>query len=398
MDLSELSLQLVNSIEAIGKESWDRCHDGSNPFVSYEFLHALEASGSANERNGWSPHHVVVSAGTQGAVVACCPLYIKTHSYGEYVFDHGWAEAYEVDFRTGRQPHYYPKAQSCVPFTPVTSNKILLHRGIKGEQRSKLFKAVVDSLAQLPSHMGICGLHITFCERDESDVMAQRGFLQRIGVQYHWLNSKQGDRYSSFEDFLRCIKQKRRKSIRQERKKVSKEVVIKQLTGDDLKDKRMWDAFYTFYCNTIDKKWGTAYLTREFFDIISMSMADRILMVVAYKGEVPVAAALNFIGTDALYGRNWGCQPGLYINSLHFELCYYQAIDFAISHGLSRVEAGAQGEHKVQRGYLPQLTYSNHFFTDVVFSQAVERFLTREQVEINAYVEALTAHDSPFIE
>ena len=388
----KLELSLAQSIEEIGQEAWNSCADPeSNPFLSYEFLHALERSRSACVRTGWVPQHVVVKADGHTAPVAVAPLYIKGHSYGEYFFDSGWAEAYEMNVLSG--PRYYPKLQSAVPFTPVTGSRILLNKDSSVSQ-DDLFVAVADTMRTLPARMGVSSIHMTFNREEENKVLSQRGWISRTGVQYHWENRG----YSCFDDFLATLKQKKRKSIRQERKKVHGNLVIKRLTGEDLKP-HIWDSFYEFYLSTVDKRWGTAYLTREFFDLIGETMADKILLVCAFEPgdmEHPVAAALNLIGNDTLFGRNWGCQPGLYVNSLHFELCYYQAIEHAIENQLQYVQAGAQGEHKVQRGYLPTLTHSSHYLVNEDFSIAVKDFCRRESIDIRSYAEMLMVHESPY--
>ncbi len=388
----KLELSLAQSIEEIGEADWNSCADPEgNPFLSYEFLHALESSKSACVRTGWAPQHVIVKSDGQSRPVAVAPLYIKGHSYGEYVFDSGWAESYDMNVVSG--PRYYPKLQSAVPFTPVTGSRILMNKSC-GISEEDLFVAVADTMRTLPKRMGVSSIHITFQEEHENKALSQRGWISRTGVQYHWKN--QG--YSSFDDFLATLKQKKRKSIRQERKKVHSNLVIKRLTGDDLKP-HVWDSFYEFYLSTVDKRWGTAYLTREFFDSIGETMANKILLVCAYEPgqtKYPIAAALNLIGKDTLFGRNWGCHPGLYINSLHFELCYYQAIEHAIERQLQYVQAGAQGEHKVQRGYLPTLTHSSHYIANPDFAVAVKDFCRRESMDIRSYAEMLLVHESPY--
>lgn len=390
--LPRLELSLVQSIEDVGKDEWNACADPEgNPFLSYEFLHALERSKSACVSTGWAPQHVVVRAEGESWPVAVAPLYVKGHSYGEYVFDSAWAQAHDLNVTSG--PRYYPKLQSAVPFTPVTGSRILLSEKTRIPKQD-LFVAVSDTMLSLPHRMGVSSIHMTFQTEEENKILSQRGWISRTGVQYHWENQE----YISFDDFLARLKQKKRKSIRQERKRVQSDLVIKRLTGDELKP-HIWDSFYRFYLSTVDKRWGTAYLTREFFDIIGRSMADKILLVCAFEHQSdrhPIAAALNLIGRDTLFGRNWGCEPGLYVNSLHFELCYYQAIDHAIENRLKYVQAGAQGEHKVQRGYLPTLTHSAHFLTNAEFAVAVKDFCRRESMDITSYAEMLTVHESPF--
>lgn len=388
----KLELSLVESIGDIGEADWNSCADPEgNPFLSYEFLHALECSRSACVRTGWAPQHVLVKAEGESLPAAVAPLYIKGHSYGEYVFDAGWAEAYDLNVTSG--PRYYPKLQSAVPFTPVAGNRILMNKNTSVRQED-LFVAVADTLRTLPQRMGVSSIHMTFNQKEENTVLSERGWISRTGVQYHWEN--QG--YDTFDDFLTTLKQKKRKSIRQERKKVQSNLVIKRLTGEDLKS-HIWDSFYEFYLTTVDKRWGTAYLTRDFFEMIGESMADKILLVCAFEPDqtkYPIAAALNLVGTNTIFGRNWGCKPGLYINSLHFELCYYQAIEHAIENKLKFVQAGAQGEHKVQRGYLPTFTYSSHYLANPDFAIAVKDFCRREAMDIRSYAEMLMVHESPY--
>lgn len=390
----KLRFESVDSIERIGRTEWDSCHNGDNPFVKYDFLHALELSKSACARTGWEPHHLVARDGQTNELIIACPMYLKSHSYGEYVFDQGWAEFCDM---TTRQ-RYYPKLQSSVPFTPCCASKILVKPGLSG--REHLMESFIAAMRELPKAMGISSLHMTFNTEEEMQKMANGGFLTRFGVQFHWRNGVAGSqKYHSFDDFLGALKQKRRKAIRQERKRVSNSVHIRQLTGDDVRRKELWDAFYTCYRGTVDRKWGVPYLTRDFFTIISETMSEDILLVMAFSDKnctEPIAGALNFIGKDVLFGRNWGCLPGTEIDCLHFELCYYQAIEYAIANGLSKIEAGAQGEHKVRRGYVPTITYSNHLIENSTFSSAVEEFLAREKRDIGAYAEALIACESPY--
>lgn len=426
-----LQAKLVKSIDEVGQAAWDACHDGSNPFVCFDFLKALEESRSVDPATGWLPQHLVVSTANGADVVACVPLYLKTHSYGEYVFDSSWAEFHD---RYGAQPSYYPKLQSCIPFTPATGPRVLIKQQQGNLQQqdydeTTVRNAVFRVMGALPQELGVSSMHVTFNTEKEWHAMAKEGsFYQRLGVQYHWHNDKishgLGDRsvnmntdlneqmtkYESFEEFLGAMQQKRRKAIRQERKRVASYpgLCIKRLTGDDVRDNAaLWDAFYNFYLETIDRKWGVPYLTRDFFQMVSERMADKILLVVAddcdlttahyskSKGRT-VAAALNFLGSDAIYGRNWGCAVGDSIKGLHFELCYYQAIEHAISTGASRVEAGAQGEHKLSRGYVPQLTYSNHYIRNPGVGAAIESFLYQERREIESYVEAASLHLCPY--
>lgn len=394
--IRKLQIESVDSIERIGRAEWDSCHDGSNPFVKYDFLHALELSKSACARSGWSGHHLLARDGQTNELVIASPMYLKSHSYGEYVFDQGWAEFCEMNLRQ----RYYPKLQSSVPFTPCSAPKILVKPGVSS--REHLMESFIAAMRELPKATGISSLHMTFNTEEEMQKMANGGFLTRFGVQFHWINSsplRNNQKYHSFDDFLGVLKQNRRKSIRQERKRVLNSVHIRQHTGDDVRRKELWDAFYACYKTTVDRKWGVPYLTRDFFTIISETMFDDILLVMAYSDKnctKPIAGALNFIGKDVLFGRNWGCLPGTTIDCLHFELCYYQAIEYAIANGLSKIEAGAQGEHKVRRGYVPTITHSNHLIENSKLSSAVEEFLAREKKDIAAYAEALVAYESPY--
>lgn len=389
---------LARTIDDIGRDNWNACHDGSNPFLHYEFLNALEESKSVDPNTGWLPQHLVLSIdeSPQQQTMACMPLYLKSHSYGEYVFDNSWAEAHD---RYTTKRSYYPKLQAAVPFTPVSGNRLLIRPGpFEHEVRA----AMAKTLSSIPEEMGVSSLHVTFNNNEEWELLSNHGFLKRAGIQYHWengYNTQNEQFYSSFDDFLSTLQQKRRKGIRQERKKVLVESGLKicRYTGDDVKNQQLWDSFYEFYLNTIDRKWGVPYLTREFFTQVSETMPEKILLVVAYDDVLttkPVAAALNFIGSDCLYGRNWGCSVDY--KGLHFELCYYQALEFAIENRIARVEAGAQGEHKLQRGYLPALTYSSHFIVDEEFRLAVRNYLRSEVAEIAAYAEMLTVRASPY--
>lgn len=384
---AQVQLRLVESILDVSKEEWDACWNGQevkNPFLKHQFLSCLERSGSVGKRTGWQPKHLVAHETNTGKLLACMPMYLKSHSYGEYVFDHSWASAY---FQYGGQ-NYYPKLQSCVPFTPATGNRLLVRNSPDAPQ---IAKAVSSALPQVADALGVSSLHITFNTQEEWEELKQAGFLQRIGMQYHWKNNG----YHTFDDFLGELQQKKRKSIRQERKKVTaSSVEIRRLTGGDIQPKH-WDAFYSFYRNTTDRKWGQAYLSRDFFHLVGEEMADDVLLVVATEDDEIIAGALNFIGEDCLFGRNWGCKFGDYYKFLHFELCYYQAIEYAIEKGLPRVEAGAQGEHKIQRGYLPTATYSSHYFTNQEFQNAVARFLHHETRQMMHTIEIL-GEASPF--
>lgn len=374
-----MTLRTIERIGDVDPADWDACAGAANPFVAHAFLKALEDSGSVGGRTGWRPQHVVLDDAT-GAVVACAPLYLKGHSQGEYVFDHGWAEAYE---RAGGR--YYPKLQLSVPFTPVPGPRLLVRPDQPGETRA----ALAGGLIEVARRHGVSSLHATFCTPADIEALRTAGCLVRTGFQYHWDNRG----YATFEDFLGALSHGKRKSIRKERREVAAQgVEMAVLSGEALKPEH-WDAFFDFYIATSDRKWGSPYLTREFFDRLQATMADRVALVMARHDRRWVAGALNLIGADTLYGRNWGCAEDF--KHLHFECCYYQAIEFAIARGLARVEAGAQGEHKLQRGYLPVRTYSAHWLREPGFEKAVADFLRRETRGIDQVIEELAAH-SPF--
>jgi hypothetical protein len=376
----QMTAEVVSSIERIAAADWDACAGTTDPFVGHAFLEALEASGSVTAETGWLPQHPVVR-GADGTVLACAPLYLKSHSYGEYVFDWGWAEAYE---RAGGR--YYPKLQAAVPFTPVTGRRLLVRPGAPAASADVLSAAMVA----LAKRHGVSSLHVTFPTGDDLEHFAALGLLVRTGYQFHWHNRD----YDNFEAFLGDLASRKRKAIRRERREVADSgVVLRALSGSDLGE-RHWDAFYAFYRNTHDRKWGHAYLNRDFFLRLGDVLGDRVLLILAEdRSGRPVAGALNLIGGDALYGRYWGCADDF--KFLHFETCYYQAIDFAIARGLARVEAGAQGPHKLQRGYLPVATHSAHWIADQAFRTAVERYLGAERVAMERDIAELAA-DSPF--
>jgi uncharacterized protein len=377
------TIRVIDRIAAIPASAWDACAGSDNPFLSHAFLDALEESGSATAETGWLPQHLALEdAG--GQILGVAPLYLKGHSYGEYVFDHGWADAYE---RAGGR--YYPKLQCAVPFTPVTGPRLLVHPALGKEGGEAVADALISGMLELARRHKVSSLHVTFPTRGEWERFGEAGFLQRMGQQFHWEN--QG--YSSFDDFLAALSSRKRKTIRKEREAaLAGGIAIHTLTGAAI-EKRHWDAFFRFYIATSDRKWGSPYLTREFFDLIGARMADRIVLVMAEKNGRPIAGALNLRGGDTLYGRNWGCAGDFPF--LHFEACYYRAIDFAIAHGLRRVEAGAQGQHKIQRGYLPSPTYSAHWIRDPGFKRAVADFLARERRAVSHEMDEL-AELSPF--
>jgi hypothetical protein len=368
-----LTLETVAQIAAVPAEDWDACAGADNPFVGHAFLKALEDSKSVGREAGWLSQHAVTRDAT-GRIVAVVPMYLKGHSYGEYVFDHGWADAY---MRAGGR--YYPKLQVAVPFTPASGPRIL----VRGDAREGTREAVIATLPQIAQRMRVSSLHATFCTAQDSDGFAAAGYLIRQGLQFHWENHG----YRSFDDYLATLSHSRRKSVRRERRAVAEQgITLEILTGADLKPAH-WDAFFEFYIATSERKWGDPYLTREFFDILGATMADRVALVIARKDGRAIGGALNLVGADTIYGRNWGCRGDYPF--LHFEACYYQAIEFAIGRGLSRVEAGAQGEHKLQRGYLPVATWSAHWIADPGLREAIARFLERERPAIAAHIAEL---------
>ena len=380
-----LIVRAHSKIADVEASAWDRCAGQSrpdaNPTVSHAFLKALEDSGSACADTGWLPQHLTLEDGS-GRVIGALPLYLKSHSYGEYVFDWGWAEAYE---RAGGR--YYPKLQSSVPFTPVTGPRLLIADECDW---SATAGALISGLLQVFERHPASSVHITFADEREWQAFGDAGLLQRQGFQYHWENRG----YGSFDEFLGDLSSRKRKTIRKERQKALDEdgLTIRHLTGAEIEE-RHWLAFHRFYLDTVDRKWAHDYLKRDFFLALGESMADKVLLILAEYDGKPVAGAFNIIGGNALYGRNWGCAA--HFKFLHFEACYYQAIDFAIAKGLSRVEAGAQGEHKIQRGYLPSATYSAHLIRDPRFSEAVEQFLAQEQLGVARQMAMLTDR-SPF--
>jgi predicted N-acyltransferase len=379
------NVRIVTSLAEIPAAAWDACANPTpgpaldtphvelqeerfNPFLSHAFLLALETSKSVGGRSGWLPTHVVVETDA-GQVVAVAPCYIKAHSMGEYVFDHAWADAYH---RAGLD--YYPKLQVCVPFTPATGRRLL----VAADAPELAREALIAGLTAWRAKIEASSVHVTFPTKTEWEAMGRAGFLLRTGQQFHFLN----EGYKTFDEFLDSLASRKRKVIRRERRDaLANGITIECLTGSDLRADH-WSAFYEFYTDTGARKWGRPYLTRAFFETVGKSMADRILLVMAKRAGRYIAGALNFIGDDALYGRNWGAieeHP-----FLHFEVCYYQAIDWAIAHGLKRVEAGAQGEHKLARGYRAVPTYSAHQIPDKRFARAIDDYLARERIAIDA--------------
>ena len=385
MDDSAIEITTHASIGGISPADWDGCAcpeaaDGrpNDPFTTHRFLRALEDSGSVGPRTGWQPRYLTAQA--DGQMIAAASLYAKGHSQGEYIFDHNWAHAYEN--AGGR---YYPKLQIAVPFTPATGRRFLTKPGFEAAGMSALIQGAV----QIAADNKLSSLHATFCTEAEALAGAQMGLQPRIGQQFHWVN----EGYAGFDDFLADLSSRKRKNIRKERETAQGfggQIVA--LTGEQIKPEH-WDAFWRFYQDTGNRKWGTPYLTRAFFDLAHRHLRDDMLMVLAMRDGRPVAGALNFIGRDTLYGRYWGCTE--HHACLHFELCYYQAIDFAIANRLSRVEAGAQGEHKLARGYLPVPVHSLHWFADAGFGDAVARYLESERNAVDYDIEVLTSY-GPF--
>jgi len=395
MASSEITLEAVPSVSDIGAAEWDACANPAgdpnsldnldtlasngvrtdfcasskpayNPFVSHAFFAAAEASGSACARTGWGPRHLLARLG--GDVVGIVPCYLKSHSQGEYVFDRGWADAYE---RAGGR--YYPKLQASVPFTPATGPRLLIRDGV---DRDRIGTTLASGLMALCNATDASSVHVTFAREAEAKFLGGHGFLLRNDQQFHWHNAG----YGTFEDFLASLNSRHRKAIRRERREATvADVTIHRLTGADI-TADAWDAFFAFYMETGSRKWGRPYLTRKFFSLIGESMSRDVLLVMAKRNGRWIAGAINFIGSDTLFGRNWGAIE--HHPFLHFEVCYYQAIEFAIERGLKIVEAGAQGEHKLARGYLPQTTYSAHYIADPDLRRAIADYLKRERAYV----------------
>jgi len=403
MASSEITLESLPSVSQIPAADWDACAnppcgpdslDGLdtlasreatprsgaalrrpyNPFISHAFFLALEASGSACARTGWGPRHLV--AKLDGAIAGIVPCYLKSHSQGEYVFDRGWADAYE---RAGGR--YYPKLQASVPFTPATGPRLLFRGDV---DRERIGTALASGLMALCNATNASSVHVTFAREAEAKFLGEHGFLQRNDQQFHWRN----DGYKTFDDFLTSLNSRHRKAIKRERREAtSADITIHQLTGPDITEEA-WDAFFAFYMETGSRKWGRPYLTREFYSLIGETMADDVLLVMVKRHGRWIAGAINFIGSDTLFGRHWGATE--HHPFLHFEVCYYQAIDFAIARGLKTVEAGAQGEHKIARGYLPQTTYSAHYIADPGLARAIDEYLKRERAYVAEAARELT--------
>ncbi|MEL6947335.1 MAG: GNAT family N-acetyltransferase [Pseudomonadota bacterium] len=407
----QIAISAVNSVDDVDAARWDALANPEkaeasaafpySPFQRHAFFKALEKSGSAVRETGWMGQHLVMTRSTgdtEGSdtmemvsddpanILGIVPCYLKTHSQGEYVFDHGWADAFE---RAGGR--YYPKLQATVPFTPASGRKLLVGNGAHAD-RNRLMLA--GGLQQVCEELSVSSLHITFMEDGEWTALGDHGYLQRTDQQFHWLN----DGYGSFDDFLAALSSRKRKNIKKEREGALKGrdgdggITIERLTGSDLTEE-VWDTFYRFYMDTGARKWGQPYLTRAFYSMIGETMAEDILLVMAKRNGRYVAGAINFIGSHTLFGRHWGCTEDHPF--LHFEVCYYQAIEYAIDHGLQCVEAGAQGGHKLARGYMPQITKSAHYITHPDFRRAVEDYLARERVAVERENAAIADH-GPF--
>jgi hypothetical protein len=373
------TIRIVSSLADITAADWNACaadETGAvDPFLDHAFFASLEESGSAVRATGWLGHHLVLED-QAGSIQAILPCYLKSHSRGEYVFDAGWAEAYE---RAGGR--YYPKLQASVPFTPATGRRLLVR---KGPEAAMAEAALAEGAAEVTLRRGASSLHVTFCTESEWTLLAEAGFLKRTDTQFHFEN----DAYADFDAFLAALSSRKRKTIRRERRDAleGRGITIRHLTGRDLTEE-IWDAFYAFYMDTGSRKWGRPYLTRSFYSLIGERMAERILLIMAERDGRYIAGAINFIGRDVLYGRHWGAieeHP-----FLHFEVCYYQAIEFAIAKGLKRVEAGAQGEHKLARGYRPVATHSAHYIADPGLRRAVADYLDRERRSVDEAIDEL---------
>jgi predicted N-acyltransferase len=378
-------VRVASRIADIAAAEWDACARGietsvSNPFILHAFLLALEESGSATRETGWLPHHLLLED-SDGTLLAAMPCYLKPHSQGEYVFDHGWADAYE---RAGGR--YYPKLQASVPFTPVPGRRLLARAG---EGRTEREAMLLQAAMEITNRLGVSSLHITFLTRAEWELAGEVGFLKRTDQQFHWRN----EGYHTFDDFLSALASRKRKAVKKERREaIQNGIAIEWVTGSDVTEAHL-DAFFDFYTDTGSRKWGSPYLNRRCFSLFCESMADKMLLVLAKRGGRYIAGALNFIGADTLYGRYWGSIEDHPF--LHFEVCYYQAIDFALQHGLGRIEAGAQGAHKLARGYLPNETCSAHYVADPSLRRAVADYLKRERLAVTREI-ALLNEESPY--
>ncbi len=380
MSKEEISVDFCKSIKNISSTDWNNCAGNYNPFLKHEFLVALEESGCVRKENGWQPYHIIAK-NKKSEVIGCAPMYLKYHSQGEYIFDYAWADAYQ---KAGGQ--YYPKLLVAVPFTPVPGERFLT----KNHKNNELIKLkMIEKAIEILEQLNLSSFNINFLHKQDLLLAKKSNLLIRIGEQFHWKNND----YKCFDNFLSDLSSRKRKAIRKERlKSIETGINIEKIAGRDLKTEH-WDAFYNFYVDTSNRKWGNAYLNREFFEIISKNMKNEILLIMAKKNDLWIAGALNFIGKECLFGRYWGCIQDH--DSLHFEVCYYQAIDFAIENNFKTVEAGAQGLHKLNRGYLPVKTYSAHWVNNIYFREAIAKYLAIERNSIIREINIIDSH-SPF--
>ncbi|PWG01315.1 GNAT family N-acetyltransferase [Sphingosinicella humi] len=369
MTARQIAARVGEGVAAFDPVEWDRCAGPDNPFTTHAFLSALEESGSATAAAGWQPVPIAID-GADGRLAAVMPAYAKSHSQGEYVFDHAWADAFE---RAGGR--YYPKLQIAVPFTPVPGRRLLT-------DEPSLAPGLIAAAEELVRQNGLSSAHATFIAPSEAPLFERAGWLIRVDSQFHWHN----DRYGCFDDFLATLSSRKRKAIRKERIAALEGLTVEHVTGGAIAE-RHWDAFWTFYQDTGARKWGRPYLTRSFFSLLGQKMADRLLLILAIRDGKPIAGALNLVGADALYGRYWGTIEE--VPNLHFEICYYQAIEAAIARGLKRVEAGAQGGHKLSRGYRPVPTFSAHYLAHSGLRKAVAEYLSHERAAVAHEIRAL---------
>jgi predicted N-acyltransferase len=385
---AQYAVRIATGIGAFTRQEWDslsgttrtRPENGYNPFISHDFLSSLEDSGCALRSTGWQGHHLRLET-PDGRLLGAAPCYVKSHSQGEYVFDHGWADAFE---RAGGS--YYPKLQCSVPFTPATGPRLLV---AKGENVDAVKAALASGLKLVTNKLGVSSAHVTFLPEEDAVMLETADYLHRTDQQFHFFN----EGFSTYDDFLATLASRKRKALKKERREaLSNDISIDRLTGKDITE-RVWDDFYAFYMDTGGRKWGRPYLNREFFSLIGERMADDVLLVMARRNGRYIAGAINFIGSDTLFGRNWGCVEDLPF--LHFEVCYHQAIDFAIERKLKVVEAGAQGEHKLARGYRPVTTHSAHYIAHPGLRSAIADYLKRERREVARMSDYLDEH-TPF--
>ncbi|HEY4193304.1 MAG TPA: GNAT family N-acetyltransferase [Mesorhizobium sp.] len=385
---AQYAVRIAPGIGAFTRQEWDSLSgtvrgdsiNGYNPFISFAFLSALEDSGCALRSTGWQGHHLRLET-PEGRLLGAVPCYVKSHSQGEYVFDHGWADAFE---RAGGS--YYPKLQCSIPFTPATGPRLLV---VSGENADTVKAGLASALKLVTAKLGVSSAHVTFVPEDDAEILEAAGFLHRTDQQFHFFNED----FSTYDDFLATLASRKRKALKKERREaLANGITIDRLTGDAITEK-VWDDFYAFYTDTGSRKWGRPYLNREFFSLIGERMADDILLVMAKRDGRYVAGAINFIGSDTLFGRNWGCIEDHPF--LHFEVCYHQAIDFAIERKLKVVEAGAQGEHKLARGYRPVTTHSAHYIAHPGLRDAIADYLRRERREVERISDYLEEH-TPF--